>query len=265
MSVGFGFSIGGFIATLQLVTTVIDALQDSGKSSSANRELMSELRTLDFALRQVSHVELDSSQTAHQIALQQAAAQCQRTILGFWNKIKVYQPHLSSSGSTSRIKDGWMKIRWALCNQEDVANFRADLVTHTGSIQLLLITLQMERDSLHTREQEQRQKSLASKIQDLSSQWLGSLSSLISGLTTSIELGRQLQVTAAHILRTNLEVFKIVLRMQQVITQILGQIGQQQQPVYFWDAKGFYAPFYLEFINSSEVGLLFDRTIEILY
>lgn len=36
-----------------------------------------------------------------------------------------------------------MKIQWAVCKKEDVANFKADLVGHTESIQLLLMAMHM--------------------------------------------------------------------------------------------------------------------------
>ena len=143
MSVGFGFSAGDFIVAFELVATIIDALRESGDASSAYREIVRELYTLETALLRVKRLELDPTQTAEHIALKQAAAQCQRTIDNFWQKMRKYQPHLRVGGSSSRVKDGWMKIKWALCKKDEVAKFRADLVGHTESIQLLLTTVQM--------------------------------------------------------------------------------------------------------------------------
>ena len=143
MSVGFGFSAGDFIAALELVATVIDALRDSGESSSEYRELISQLSTLQTALLAVKSVELDDAQHAELIALQQAAAQCQRTIDAFWEKIQKYEPSLRTGGSGSRAKDAWRKVKWAVCRKEDVARFKADLVGHTESIEMLLTTVQM--------------------------------------------------------------------------------------------------------------------------
>jgi hypothetical protein len=131
MSVGFGFSAGDFIAALELVATVIDALRESGDASLEYREIVRQLYSLETA------------QNAELVALQQAAAQCQRTIDNFWKKVQNYQPHLRAGGSGSRVKDGWMKIKWAVCKKEDVAKFKADLVGHTESIQLLLSAMKM--------------------------------------------------------------------------------------------------------------------------
>jgi Fungal N-terminal domain of STAND proteins len=143
MSVGFGFSVGNFISALELVATVVDALRESGESSTEFRALVTQLQTLQIALESVKSLEIEDGQQGELIALRQAAAQCQKTIETFWEKVKRYQPHLRAGGSGSRVKDGWMKVKWALCKKEDLARFKMDLVSHTESIQLLLATLQM--------------------------------------------------------------------------------------------------------------------------
>jgi hypothetical protein len=143
MSVGFGFSVGDFLAALSLVSTVIDSLRSSGGSSTQYRALISELYTLEDALIRVKRVDLDESQNAERIALQQAAAQCQRTIDDFMKKTEKYQPHLRAAGSGNKLRDGWMKIKWATCRGEDVEKFKAELSGHRGAIEVLLLTVQM--------------------------------------------------------------------------------------------------------------------------
>jgi hypothetical protein len=101
-----------------------------------------QLDSLESVLLRVKRVELDESQYAEHIALQQAASQCQRIVDEFWKKIKKYQRGLGSTGS-SRLKESWIKIRWAVCKKEDVNAFKADIAAHTESIQLLLTTIQM--------------------------------------------------------------------------------------------------------------------------
>ena len=148
MSVGFGFSAGDFIAAIELVGTVIDALRTSSNASLEYRELISQLLSLETALIQVKGLEFEESQYAEVIALRQAAAQCRRTIDGFLKKIEKYQPSLSGGGEGSRVRDAWMKVKWAVCRKEDVVRFKADLVGHTESIQLLLMTVQMYSSDL---------------------------------------------------------------------------------------------------------------------
>ena len=143
MSVGFGFSAGDFIAALNLVSNVIDALHETAGANAEYRELVRELLTLETALLRVKRIELEDSQNSERIALQQAASQCQRTIDAFWEKVREYQPHLGQDSSRFSIRNSWMKVKWTICKKEDVARFKADLRGHTSSIELLLVTIQM--------------------------------------------------------------------------------------------------------------------------
>ncbi|CZR53653.1 uncharacterized protein PAC_03533 [Phialocephala subalpina] len=251
MSVGFGFSAGDFIAALQLVSTVIDALRDSGDSSTEYRALISQLFTLETALLTVKRLEVDDEQHAEYIALRQAACQCQRTIDAFWEKIKKYQPSLRTGGSGSRVRDGWRKIQWALCKKDDLVKFKADLVGHTESIELLLTTLHMGSTGIGRKSQEENQKSLVSKAQESYFGCMERLSQIMDCVTTGIEQGKRMLEMTAEVIQTNVQVFHIVLDIQSIITRIPGQV-ERQQPVYFIDALGRHAPFHLEFVLSVE-------------
>jgi Fungal N-terminal domain of STAND proteins len=147
MPVAFGFSVGDFIAALNLVNTVIEAVNNSRGSSATYRALIRELYVLESALLRVKNLEFEESQESEKRALEQAASQCQHAIDGFLTKIQAYQPHLRAEGSgdcsLARAKDAWMKIKWAFCKEEDVEKFKADLRGHSASIQLLLQTIEM--------------------------------------------------------------------------------------------------------------------------
>ncbi|CZR66941.1 uncharacterized protein PAC_16841 [Phialocephala subalpina] len=136
LSVGFGFSAGDFIAALQLVSTVIDALRDSGDSSTEYRALISQLFTLEIALLTVKRLEVDDEQHAEFIALRQAACQCQR------------------SKNTSQVCE--------LEEKDNLVKFKADLVGHIESIELLLTTLHMGSTHIGRKSQKENQKSLIS-------------------------------------------------------------------------------------------------------
>lgn len=144
MSVGFGFSTGDFISALNLVSTVITALQDANGAGSEYRELMRELYTLESALIRVKDLELEDSQGAQKIALRQAASQCQRTIDEFWKRTQKYQTHLSQSEHGAfDVKSAWMKVKWALYKKEDLVRFKADIQGHATGIEMLLMAVQM--------------------------------------------------------------------------------------------------------------------------
>ena len=111
----FGFSVGDFIDALEVIGAVINGLRESEDSGPQYRELVNQLYSLETALLQVKQLELEEEQRSEYIALRQSAAQCQQTVDDFWTKIQVYQKHLRFGGSTSKLKDRWMKVKWTMC------------------------------------------------------------------------------------------------------------------------------------------------------
>ncbi|KAH6842363.1 hypothetical protein B0I37DRAFT_381750 [Chaetomium sp. MPI-CAGE-AT-0009] len=251
MSVGFGFSVGDFLAALKLVGTVIDALREASESGDGYRELLHELLALETALLHVKRLDLDDGQRTEKMALRQAAAQCQRTIDKFWDKIRKYQPHLRDGGTGSRLKDSWVKIKWAVCKKDDMERFKADLRGHTGAIEVLLLAVQMEATTIQARKHDEAQKTLAGKIQESSLQWLGRLSAITDGVNQSVQQGKALLDATAKIVQTNLRVFQMIFDIHQYILRVPPQVNRQQ-PVYMIDALGKESPFHLEFVRSAE-------------
>ncbi|KAJ5654325.1 hypothetical protein N7490_001328 [Penicillium lividum] len=101
MSVGFGFSVGDFIAALELVGTVIDALRESSEATSSMRTVINELYALESALLHVKRLDTGINQI-NLTALRQAASQCQLTVTEFYRKIQKYQVHMQQGGMDSR-------------------------------------------------------------------------------------------------------------------------------------------------------------------
>jgi hypothetical protein len=236
------------------VGTVIDALRESGNASSSFRSLIGELYTLESTLLRVKRLNLDDNLKVQQLALRQAASQCQRTIDNFWKKTQKYQHHLQAGGTNSRLTDGWAKIKWAVCKKEDVETFRAEVRGHISSIEVLLLTIQMEATTMHRREQNSEHKSLTSRIQEVSCRAMGKLQSIASGVVHSIQQGKELLEASVQVIQTNLRVFQMVHDIQLLVLRIPRQI-QRLQPVYMTDPFNKESPFHLEFIRSPEALL----------
>lgn len=139
----FGVSVGDSILGVNLIRELIKALEDSAGSSVEYRDLIRELYSLERPTLKVKHLNLDESQPTQSVALRQAAVQCQQTIDEFLQKIRRFQPSLSTGGSKSSWRDGLRKIEWALYKKDDVQRFRAQLNGHTASINIFLMTLQL--------------------------------------------------------------------------------------------------------------------------
>jgi len=64
------------------------------------------------------------------------------------------------------MKVRWRKIQWALCRKEDLARFKADLMAHTNSIEMLLNTVQIAATNIDSKKKNEQHRTMAAKIQE---------------------------------------------------------------------------------------------------
>ena len=141
MAVPFGFSVGDFVAAIELVTDVIGALKDSTGASAEFRELMTELYSLETALLAVENCELEESSREYEAA-KQAVGDCQQCISKFLEEFYKYQ-HLSAGSLLKR--DQLLKIKWALLHKDDVDKLRTKLHSRVSALNLLLNAIHLSR------------------------------------------------------------------------------------------------------------------------
>ena len=247
MALPFGFSAGDFIAALELVGTVADALRASGEARSDYRELLRQLYSLETALLQVKRLDVEDYDALRSevLALKQATSQCQQTIDEFWTIMYPYVPYLRWNGGASRTKSSWYKLKWGVYKKDDVAKFHAKLAGHTEAIQLLISTITLKSMSIR----DKKQRSLAGLIQDSCSGFMQRLDQLSGAISTSLENQKQLLKLSVHVLRSNVQIFQAVLQIQNVVSRIPNQLDRQE-PVFLVDALGRQTPFHLETIRS---------------
>jgi hypothetical protein len=245
MPVGFGFSIGDVISGIQLLHNSIEAVNNVNGSSADYASLIAELESLNTALEAASELTSEHlvDQEQQQKAINSAVKACQKCMDDFLVRIAQYQKHLK------RGNGGWrscyLKIKWALCKQEDVARLRAMLGSHTNSINVLLASYRTKemRDLAKSLEQNQsliqrgveyeQVDHMSYMLQDLSLQQRESFDALRQQYDRSVQAFEQV--------RSMLQV------QQEVPPRIM-----LQQPVILLDACGRIAPFHLEFIDSLE-------------
>ncbi|MCJ1380867.1 hypothetical protein MMC17_003976 [Xylographa soralifera] len=239
----FGVGIGDCIRVIELIDTIGETLRHAGRASSEFQTLTVQLATLRTALQSLENIDVDDTWIGERLALQHASSQCQRTIDDFWKRISKYQPHLQDGGSGSHFKDTWKKLKWTRC-KEDLAECEAQIAGHTASIQLLLSAVEMAINQRRYQEQSQAYKTVNQFIQEKSFECLQKLNFITSRISSGLQQGQRL-------IETGTQILQMVSRIHSIVTTIPGPI-ERQQPVYFIDALGKYAPFHLEFIRSPE-------------
>ncbi|KAI0465965.1 hypothetical protein F4859DRAFT_499353 [Xylaria cf. heliscus] len=249
----FGFSVGDFVAALQLVRQVVTALQESGGSGAEYRELIAELYGLERALLAVKQLgpELERDQQVEYLALNHVATLCQQTIDAFYKKIERYHRPFRNGHQGSSIQEILMKIQWSLCRKDDLLGFKADVSAHAQSIQILLSAAKVRQSKLQGQKTESYYAILAGAINTGSNQVLGKLTNLsemaVQGTTQAMLLTQRI----TDVIRFNIYIYNMLCMIYKAVLNLPRQV-EREHPVVMFDALGRIAPFHLEFVRSSE-------------
>jgi hypothetical protein len=254
MPAGFGFSVGDFIAVLNLIATIIDALRESGSACSSFQALVQDLEELKFVLLQIQQLHLDDRLRDQKLGIDAVATQCLRTIQAFWMKVQKYEPHLQTNGTRLGVKDAWARIKWTVDKKDDVEDFRARLRGHTGSLALLMLKVQLQVTTINAKDQNVQHTSMMRSLQVFTFQIMHKLDTVARNVAQSVQQGKALLDASAQAVSSNLQVFNMVQTLQGPVLYTNPQLCRQQ-PVYLIDPWNKESPFHLEFIRSADALL----------
>lgn len=132
----FGFSVGDFIATLQLVLKATSLVQNA---PGDYQELVTQLQTLQYALDEVREIGWLEAEKSEASAIQMTVQQCNASLLAFRNKMKDYDASLgrwSNAGKLRRLK---RKLMWGATGQaENAQRLQQELAGYVGCLNMAL-------------------------------------------------------------------------------------------------------------------------------
>lgn len=244
MAVPFGFSIGDFIATVNVMLTCVKAVRDGRGSSAEYSAFVSELESLEAGLSAIEDLRLCETAGREHAAVEQAVYRCQLCIESFVQTIAGYQRWLTPG--TRGLRANIRKIQWAMCKKDDIMAFRNQLVLKCSSITMLLTALQIRQGQHIARLQDGcQQVALTTRL---------AVTNLQTGQETNNGLVKGLSDQQAQQFE---ELVKEVCQLR-VMVQLQERIPAQvalQNPVVLLDACGMVTPIHLDFINSAEAFL----------
>ncbi|KAJ4301366.1 hypothetical protein N0V90_003458 [Kalmusia sp. IMI 367209] len=274
----FGFSVGDIIAGIKLIKDLIESLDDAVGARPHYRRLIDEMRNLEQALTEVKNLRIDAqSQACQKIALEQAALQCQACIEAFLKKNAKFQPALGLQPTASTWRTNLRKIQWAVCRQDAVDKFRAEIAGHVLTINTLLATTQLafttfqadrttqyhEASEAHHQEGHEARTLVKKNNEILNTQadLILTISRTVAHCSTQ-QQSKNLSEIMLKVLETNMKIYQLVLDTQKVQQAHMPQQIDRQQPIYFEDAHGRLSAFHIEFINCFEA---FQAVMEIRF
>ena len=146
MPVVFGFSVGDFIAGIDLLVDSVKSLDEAHGAKADYQELGRELSSFKNALDGIQALSLGQAQVDQVTAVNTAVDGCRLCVDEFVqrnSKFESLDSIPSKRWSLASFKKGVLGIRWAVVKKKEVAKFRSDIQRHSDHILMLLATLEM--------------------------------------------------------------------------------------------------------------------------
>lgn len=150
----FGFSVGDFVAAVQLIGKVVKALSNTSGATQQYEQAAIELRSLETILRRVQALQPShhGSETVQQILMW--SHMCHVPLATFVHRIARFESALSGGPTAhhfgKQITNGFAKIQWAVQIEKDVLGLKAKIAPQLTAIGLLLDLEAIERgDGIH--------------------------------------------------------------------------------------------------------------------
>lgn len=143
MPVTFG-AVGDIISVSLLLKDILVALDDSRGSCAEYQQLISELYILDRALLEIDQLCRRHEGTAELMALrsvaQKAVNDCRNSMDAFLTKFAKYRKALGAGSRANFMCTFPKKIQFAVIEKGTLEKFRAEIVAHSLSLNMLLTT-----------------------------------------------------------------------------------------------------------------------------
>jgi hypothetical protein len=135
----FGFSVGDFVAAIQLIRKVCLALKDTGGAASEYQSLITELQQLYLLLEHLRDLPTSSATSQnHYNVVRGMACEVQLPLRAFVEKLNAYSSKLGASVDTSSWRTAKRKVQWSTSMQQEVREMRAAVTMKIVSVSLLL-------------------------------------------------------------------------------------------------------------------------------
>jgi hypothetical protein len=131
-AVPFGFSVGDFVASIELIHKAAKALRSTSGAIGHYQQTLVDLELIESVLRRVQGLSPASASQETIRAIQLCGLACHVPLEHFLRKARELEPYLnfdrnSSASDFHRIRKTGHKLRWAILLEEDVAKLRPAL------------------------------------------------------------------------------------------------------------------------------------------
>ncbi|MCJ1360023.1 MAG: hypothetical protein MMC33_010026 [Icmadophila ericetorum] len=132
----FGFSLGDFIATFQLISKATSLVQNA---PGDYQDLVSQMQTLQFALNKVREIGWLEDEECETSTIQDSVQKCNASLQVFRNRVKDYDASLGKWSTAGRLKQLRKKLIWGATGQAEAAQkLQHELAGYVGCLNMAL-------------------------------------------------------------------------------------------------------------------------------
>ena len=151
-AVPFGFSVGDFVAGIELIHKATKALRSTSGATEQYQQTLLDLTLIESVLRRVQSLTPAKASEETIRIVQLCGLACQVPLDHFLNKIRKLELHLnferhSGAKDILGIKRGSHKLQWAIVLEQDVAKLKASIGPGIEIINTLLQVESLQRDA----------------------------------------------------------------------------------------------------------------------
>ncbi|KAM0697810.1 hypothetical protein Q7P36_002664 [Cladosporium allicinum] len=152
-AVPFGFSVGDFVASIELIHKAAKALRSTPGATGHYQQTLLDLELIESVLRRVQGLSPASANHETIRLIQLCGQTCHVPLDHFLQKAKKLEPFLNFNGNSSAVKflhirKAGHKLRWAILLEEDVAKLKASIGPGIEIINTLLQIEALERGAI---------------------------------------------------------------------------------------------------------------------
>lgn len=223
-AVPFGFSVGDFIAVIELIHKASKALRSASGATGHYQQTLLDLELIESVLRRAQGLSPASASHETIQAIQLCGLACHAPLDHFLQKARKLEPYLNFNGKPSgadflHIKKGGQKLRWAIFLEEDVAKLKATIGPGIEIINTLLQIESLERGAITQGNLEQ----VAGQMRRI----LPAVDQISASLQTNMATGKHIQdlPTLAH-LRSELSQIATAQQMRSLTSALADLSGK---------------------------------------
>ncbi len=134
----FGFSVGDFIAIIDLVQKVGKALHGQHGASAEYQRLVRNLQSLKLIFQYLKYLDQDEANRSLVNGIQAQAHEALKPLNDFLRKVAKYEKRLGLAPADGMISGSVRKAQWAITMEEEISKLQLYITLEVEKMNLLM-------------------------------------------------------------------------------------------------------------------------------